>query len=367
MKNSEKRKYYQGMVGEVREKLALLPQGSYVDSALRSELLEEVTKRVEGDKLEDLKGASWPPAFVFVYRHSISEIQSFESDIDLVVRYSKRKQTPEITQFLKAQPKEDRLWAAGVFENFVKSRFLREKGRTVELDWRLPNGKETDVRLETGGRTFYLECTAITESDEDRAVWERFMAANKVNSKATLVRPGRFDSPKSKSPSPYYDCLRFYAKVYDKLAKDLDPRKSQMSEDAPNVLLISFCSPRAPLSPTNLGVRWALDELLANQPRSEVRLIDHPPGVTDVSLLTWLDFTAKDLQSKSRLDLSKYREDFHEILAAPRKIGGILLFEACSWKVSRVNYNAKERCSLSHHEIARFERLLEAPASWCHR
>lgn len=367
MEHSDKRKYYQDMVAAVREKLARLPKGSYIRSALPSGRLEQIAKRTERDKLEDLKGAYWPPIFVFVYRSSIPEIQSFESNIDLVVRHSRQKQARKITQFLEGQPRDDRLWAAGTFEIFVKSRFLSKKGLTVKLDCALPNGRDTDIWLGMEGRAFNLECTVITESDEDREVWDRFMAAKKVDSNATLVRPGRFDSPESKSPSPYYDCLRFYAKVYDKLAKDLDPRKSQMSEDDPNVLLISFYSPRAPLSPTSSGVGWALDELLANQPKSRARLMDYPTGLTDISLLAWLDFTARDLHRKSRLDLERYHQDFHEIVAAPRKIGGILLFEACSLKASRVNYNTKERCSLSHHEIARLEKLLETPPNWCHQ
>ena len=309
----------------------------------------------------------WPPLFLFLYRRSISEIRAFEYDIDFVVRQSNRKRAREITQFLKAKPRDDRLWTAGLFETFVKSRLLKERGLTAELDYPLPNGRDTDIRLEIKNKPLYLECTAITESDEDRKVWDRFLAAKKTDPKTILVRPGKFDLPDSKDRPPllYYDSLRFYAKVYDKIAKNLDPRKSQMSEDGPNVLLISFYSFRGPISPTSPGVGWALDELLADQPKGGARLKDYPPGITDISLLAWLDFYANELDSKSCLDLDSYYKDFEEIVAAPRKIGAILLFETCSFKTSRVNYNAKESSRLSHHEIAELEKLLEAPPVWC--
>jgi hypothetical protein len=248
---------------------------------------------------------------------------------------------------------------------FVKSRFLKE-GLIVELDYLLPNGKDADIRLEMDQKVFSLECTVITDSDEDRNTWDRFIADKSALEKGILMRPGKYDSPGSRSPSDYYDCLRFYAKVYDKIAKHFDPEKSQMNENAANVLLISFYSPLAPLCPTSPGVRWALDELLADQPMSGARLKDSPPGITDISLLAWLDFTAKDLHGKSRLDLNRYCKDFRKIVAAPRKIGGILLFQGCSLKASRVNYNANERYNLSHHQIARLEKLVGTPPAWWH-
>ncbi len=366
MQSSNDKKYYWDMIASVREKLELFPEGSYIRDALSPERINEIVERIERSPVEDLEWAYWPPLFLFLDRRSVSEIQEFEGDIYLIVKHSKRKSALEITQFLKSRYQDDRLWASGLFETFVKSRFLKE-GVSIELDHYLPNGRDTDILVDMGEKPFYMECTAITESDEDKEVWDRFLSSKKADPNTILVRPGKFDSPDSKSPSPYYDTLRFYAKVYDKLAKDLDPRKSQMCEDAPNVLLISFYSPRAPLSPTSLGVGWALDELLADQPKSGVRLKDHPPGITDVSFMAWLDFTAKDLHHKSRLDLKKFSEDFREIVAAPRRIGGILLFEVCSFKLSRVNYNANGKCRLSHQEIARFERLLMTPPGWCHQ
>lgn len=366
MESFDGRKSYQDMLVVVRTKLAALPAGSYIRTALPDDQLEEIAKVVESAKLEDLRWGYWPPLFLFLARHSMPEIQSLDSDLDIVIRNSKQKHRQEITQFLNAQPQNDRLWTSGMFETFIKSRLLKEKGFRVELDWSLPNGRNADIHLEMEGRAFCLECTVITESDEDKEVWDRFMVAKKVNEDATLVRPGDFDLPESKGPSPYYDTLRFYAKLYDKLALGLDPRRSQMDEDVPNVLLISFYAPRAPLSATSPGVGWALDELLADQPKSGARLKDHPPGITDISLVAWMNFTAYELHQKSRLDLTRYRNDFPELIAAPRKIGGILLFDWCRLKVSRINYNSNKGCRLSHYEIAALEDLLGGPPVYCH-
>ena len=275
------KEYYRNIVEDVRKKLASLPESSHIRSAFPNNRLEEIAKKIERNNLQDLKWDCWRPPFLFVHRLSVSEIHAFESDIDLVVKHSKQKQLREVTQFLKAEPKNDRLWVGGVFEIFVKSRLLKEKGLAVELDYALPNGKQPDLRLEVAGRPFYLECTVITDSNEDREVWDRFIQAKKADSNTVLTRPGDFDSPDSKGPSLYYDCQRFYAKVYDKVAKDLAPTKSQMGEDGPNVLLISFQSAYGPLSSTSPGVGWAIDELLADQPKSGARLKDNPPGITD--------------------------------------------------------------------------------------
>ena len=85
-----------------------------------------------------------------------------------------------------------------------------------------------------------LECTVITDGDEDQGTWGRFIAAKSLDSNAVLVRPGKFGPPDAKSPSSYNNCVCLFAKVYDKLVKDLDPSKSQFADDCPNLLLISF-------------------------------------------------------------------------------------------------------------------------------
>jgi hypothetical protein len=358
------KKYWHDMVVAVRERMSFIPEGGPIRTALPSNRVDEIALKIDRSCVEDLKWATWPPLFLFIYRHSVQEVQEFERDIGLIVKHSKRNRVLRITQFLKAEARQDRLWGGGLFETFVKARFLKER-IAVEFDYVLPNRKEIDIRLEIEGKVYSLECTVITESDEDRKVWERFMAAKKMDQNAVLSRPGKFDLPNSKSPSPYYDCLRFYAKVYDKLARNLNPRESQMAEDNSNILLISFYSATAPLSATSEGVGWALDELLADQPKTGVRLKDHAPGMVDISFLAWLQFTADDLHQRALLSLDTYCNNFHEIVAAPRKLGGILLFDGCSLTTARANYNAEVRHMLYHHEIARLEKLFECPPNYC--
>lgn len=365
-KSSSDKKIYRDMVAAVREKLLCLPENGHIWRALPARRVDEIAERIELSDIEDLRGARFPPLFSLLSCCSVSAIREFEFDVCLVVDHSNRRSLAKITQFLKAGCRDDRDWSAGQFEMFVKSRFLKE-GLKVNLDYVLPNKKETDIRIEMEERSVFLECTIITDSDEDRKVWNRFKGDKNVYEKGILVRPGKFDSPNSKSLSEESKCRRFYVKVFEEIAEGLDPEKSQMKEDAPNVLLISFCCPLTSLSPRSLGVGWALDELLSDQPKSGARRKDYSPGIPDISLLTWLDFEAKRLHGKSRLDLNRYYKDFRKIVAAPRKIGGILLFEACSFRASRVNYNAYKRCSLSHHEIARLEKLVEIPPDWCHQ
>lgn len=346
--------YYLKMPQEVRQKLSsMLPTG-YVRSALSDSYLLEIEARIQREKSETLEWGYWPPLFLFVYRSPVTAIQSLENDLSLVIKRSSRS-PDELTDFLKAQPQDDRKWIAGLFEVFVKSTLLKKKGDGVILDRLLPSGRDSDVQIGMGSRQFRLECTVLTDSDEDRLVWDKYMEAKKQDDNATLVRPGRFDPPNAKGPSLDYDCLRFYAKVYDKLAERLDPTKSQLDENVPNVLLISVGT-RLSLGSTNPGIGWALDELFADQPK---------PRTSDrLSLSNWLDFYANELSSKGLLDLSNYQQLFHEIVSAPRKLGGVLLFDRCSLKCSRVNYNANPSCKLSHPEIAQLEELLVWPPDY---
>src|SRR5439155_19723343 len=80
--------------------------------------------------------------------------------------------------------------------------------------------------------------------------------------------------------------LRFYAKVFDKLAKDLNPSKSQFADDEPNVFLVS-CSGLGVRS-DNPGVGWALDKLFADQPKIARTVV--PESFIDISLGAWVDF-----------------------------------------------------------------------------
>ena len=364
MHDPNQREPYRTRVADVQAKLGALAADTYIRSALTEERLREIGERVESDTVENLSLGYWRPVFCYVSRHSLSDLQGLEGDIGLVVAHSIRRLASDVTRFLGAEPEQDREWRAGLFETFVKSRLLRTKALAVELDWALPNGKKTDLRLAMDGKAFHVECTVMTESDEDRQAYDRYMEALKSDSNLTLIRPGTFDEPDFKGPSPYYDCLRVYLKVYDKIAPKLNPANSQLPEEGANILALSLDSSFTTLSATEPGVAWALDDLFANQPRAQPRLENAPTGRADVSLLTWLDFYAKELSGKSELDLDWYCEHFHEILAAPKRIGGVLLFDSCALKGARLNYNALPSCAFTHRQMAMFEGLLGAPPSW---
>jgi hypothetical protein len=175
------------------------------------------------------------------------------------------------------------------------------------------------------------------------------------------MRPGAYCPKNAKGPSPYYDALRLYAKVYDKIAKDLDPSKTQCVEDAPNVLLMSFAE--WGVSADSPSVGWVLDELFADQPRMVHSIA--ADGLTDISLDAWIDFTAKDLIRRSKMTVDFYCDKSSEIMSAPRRLAGILLFDGGNLVGSRVNYNSHDECKVSHREMVSLEDLFgNKPAYW---
>lgn len=101
----------------------------------------------------------------------------------------------------------------------------------------------------------------------------------------------------------YYNTFRLYAKVYDKIAKNLDPNKSQCADDEPNVLLVSFSG--AFVHPEKPGWGRALNELFDDQPKMGGRIIP-APHVTDISLGAWIAFTAGELASRGVISAEEY-------------------------------------------------------------
>jgi hypothetical protein len=352
---SEKdKKYFYEILDDVKEKVSSLSIPSFLKSAFeRKNIIEKANKFITASDVKDLTWGNWPPLLLFVNRHSMSDIIALEDDIALTVQHSK----PKAVKFLEADS-DDRAWSGGVFEIFVKARLLR-KFEDARLDFDLENGKNVDLRITNGGSNYSLECTVLTDNDEDKLVWKKFMDDKKGDGSAVLVRPGKYDSEKSKSPSLYYDCLRFYAKVYDKIALNLNLESSQLLKSTRNVLAISIDAVIGTLQ-DSLGIGWALDELFADQPRGSFS----PNGITNVSLQAWVEFTAKELIKKGKLSKKTYADSYTEIVQAPKVIGGILLFNRNKLVGARVNYNAHKSCKLSHQEISLFEDLLREPPIW---
>lgn len=298
-----------------------LPVGSPIAAVLTDAYLQEQRKWV-GDEA-NLENAERPPLLGWtIAPWRADEIALLDSDIQMV-RDHPTSDPVQATAWLSAKRGESRTLRAGLVETTAKTRALAfadaSDGWTVTFDARLANGRDVDILLSGPERSYYIECTVITESDEDHQVHDEWLEARNGTPGLLLARPGPFDSPDAKGPSPYYDANRFYIKVFDKLHKGGNPAQSQTSPDCPNILLMS-CFPvhSAPL-PFSPGLGWALDELFSGQPNMGA-VKQMPPGssLPDISLMTFLrrqwPTTAADL------------------LECPARLSGALIFTAWACK-----------------------------------
>ncbi len=350
--------YREGMLRElvdVRQKLGRLSGCSPLRRALPEKVLHRVVTETRHVAPSDLRFRKWPCIIGFLGLASHDVIRELEADLETVIRHSAPANRAKVTQFLNARAEEDRRWYAGIFEVWAKATVLKQ-GLRAQFDYVLPNGRDCDMRVTIGDRDFYVECTVITQDDEGREVGDRFLEAKRRDPNLRILRrPGPFCPPNARGPSPYYMTRRFYAKVYDKIAKDLDPDKSQCAVDAPNILLMSFSGPG--VWADNSGVVWALEELFADQPRSTRAKPTGASGIPDLTLKAWLEFTAQERIQKGSLSRDDYIRNWSDLISAPRRLGGIILFDNCAFSRSRVNYNVDPACAVSHAEIAELERL----------
>lgn len=224
-------------------------------------------------------------------------------------------------------------------------------GWEVTFDAKLANGRGVDILLSGSERSYYIECTVITESDEDQQVHDKWLEARESAPGLLLARPGPFDPANAKGPSPYYDANRFYIKVLDKLQKDGNPTQSQTSSDSPNILLLS-CFPlhSAPL-PFSPGLGWALDELFSGQPNMGA-VKQMPPGssLPDISLMTFLR--------------RQWPTTAANLLESPARLSGALIFNCLGLQGGRINYNANADQQVSHLEMMFLERVFAPARGW---
>lgn len=315
---------------ESKNKLACIPQANHLKDAFTS-----IEKRLNNGGYELKRDHQWDPLALFIYRYPEESITEFESDIELVVRNSSSERKADILSFLESE--EDRIFVAGRFEIFIKSRLLRCFGHSVDLDYQLPNGRSADARIFMKKRYYFIECTVRTDTDESR---QRFEAG---------IRHGFED--------PYHHCKIFYEKVFDKVAKGLDPNRSQLSDIYPNLLLILFYTPFSGLSEEGPSINWALEELLGEQPSSRT---------FEGSLFNWLDERLPDLYGDNlKNNLEEFNRRRDSLFASLRKISAIMLFDSrCKVSSSRINYCSNEMQKLSHLEMAMFDELFKNPPSW---
>jgi len=219
------------------------------------------------------------------------------------------------------------------------------------------------MKIDLNGRHIHVECSVLTQDEEDQKVWEAFRKEKITSPDAVLVRPGEHCPENARGPSPYYESTRFYLKVFDKLAKGFDPRAAQFSDDHPNVLLISFTRPHR----HGPGAGWALDELLISQPRI-IHEADSPNskviGVTDknegplsIPLESWVTVHAERLVQEGKLTPQWYGEHYNNLIATPRRLGAVFIFNDCKLIEARINYNSLPACRITHREMVALERI----------
>ena len=355
----QNKEYYLKQYKQVISKKDKLPKAGYVFQTLDT-ILPKVLKKIEITSSSDLEWDYWYPLYLFIEHHSIDQILKFENDLQMVAKHSDENYSKSINNFLTSSQDKNREWASNFFEIHIKSVLLKNTDEVL-FDFRLPNGKKPDAKINLNNENIVIEITALTESDEDRAVWDNFMKDLKNDPEQVLVRPGKFDVKGSKSPSLYYDAVRFYSKVYDKIAYRLNLNNSQLSDDYPNILFISLYAPTTSLN-LSLGINWALDELLSTQPKG--RNYTNSESAIDISFSNWLDFYARELISKKLLTRDYFIDNYQKIIAALQKISAIIIFNQFNKIQARINYNASDKHKISHSLMADLEKIFDNHTEW---
>jgi hypothetical protein len=330
-----------------------LPAGSPIAAVLTDDYLEKQRAWVEAEP--DLEQAEWPPLLGWaIAPWRADAIALLDSDVRLI-RDHPTSDPVQATAWLSARPGELRKFRAGLVETAAKARALAfaedNDTWTVSFDAPLANGRDVDILLAGPDRSYYIECTVITESDEDQQVHDEWLEARKSDPDLLLARPGPFDSANAKGPSPYYDTNRLYMKVFDKLQKGGDPAQSQTSPDCPNILLLScFPAHSSPL-PFSPGLKWAFDELFAGQPNMGA-IKQMPPGtaVPDISPMTFLT--------------TQWPATATDLLQSPRRLSGALIFNCLGLQGGRINYNANPEQQISHLEMTMLEVVFTPVRGW---
>jgi len=341
------------MLKNVRKKISSFPSDSYIKKALSNSILNKIECKIRKLTGNELGYGYYPPVFLFVYRHDINTLKELDSDITLIEKNSSTNSCKNLTKFLKATENKVapgnavRIWNSGLFEVFIKSIVLKRfSNNNVRLDKKLPNGRNLDAAIKLNDRWFNLEVTILSSSDNDYNAYGRYIEGIIDNPNEVFIRPGKYDSPNSKSPSPYYDEFRIFRKVYDKITDvNLNSDKSQMSTDEPNVLMLFIGDFISPLQYSR-GIGWALDELFADQPKGDKN-----------SFIKWINIEIKRLGLKNEW----YVKNLNKVISALSKLSGVIVFDGCNGKIieSRINYNAGIDYKISHREMADIEYIFK--------
>jgi len=236
-----------------------------VRAVLTDAQIEEQRRRAETES--DIENALFPPLLMYAMQpwHTAAHLRLLDEDVTRIRDHPIGDPLHAIT-WLSASPTEGRKWRGGFFETCMKAKALHAttvtNGAEVAFDVRLPSGRNADIRLFIAGRHYFLECTVITESDEDQEIHAAWLDARKTQPDLLLARPGPFDPPGAKGPSPYYDANRFYIKVFDKLQKAGDPAEDaderRLAKSPISFLLAELRFAAAVLARTRVGLRRAV-------------------------------------------------------------------------------------------------------------
>lgn len=328
------KRYFADMIDEVRAKLAHLADDSPIKRCFPKARLDAIGVKIEASSTETLEWGRWQPAFRFLRNSSDAAVQAFDDDLRLVERHSATNDN-KLFDFLTSESEDAQPWVGGSFEIYVKATLLRSgEALNASLDWKLPNGRRPDMKIDLGARSICIECTSLGESRASDERWDRHIESMQENRNAVFFE--RQDA--------YTQSRRVYAKVFDKIAPRFNVDQGQLNADAPNLLMISMNSVTSDLTARSPAVGWALDELFASQPTG-----NHSPA----SLCEWLM-----LQRKQPERTSSTLED---LLRALAQVSGILVFDGCKLGAARINYNADAAHAISHAEITAVERLLSGP------
>jgi len=333
---SEDKLYFLKMVATVREKLSRHPGSSLIRAHFQDVRLDEIEKKIAGTDASDLEWTYWQPFFLFLKNASEAEIDILDDDLRIVSDRTPLGESP-VCRFLRDETEDANPWVGGLFEVFAKAALLRSNFLTVDaLDWRLPNGRDIDAKVRIGQRTVGVEITTRGDSTAAKGRWERH---------CTEILAEDRDQAFCESQDAYAPGRWLYDTVFNKLALDFNATRSQFLPDAANLLLIGLSPLVSDLTPSSPAIGWALDELFSRQPTQ---------NNSPVSLEAYL-----------RHKLQGQTGTMTELLAAPSEISGVLVFDRCTLKVARINYNAREGCRLSHEEMACFEKVLACPPAYC--
>lgn len=362
MTNEDLKRLFRGKHEGVLSKLKKLSDDSHVKRSYEENILPIIEERIDESFEGDLDLIKWPPLFNYLDHTEVEKILRLNEVINVVYNNSKKERKKDVIGFLNAGPNDDRIWDARLFEAYIKFKLL-ENDFVVELDFFQDNGKDVDIKSDIDGEVLIIECTVLTDSDEDRRVWDSYIEEKKIDPEAVLIRPGEHDSENSLCPSPYYDTLRFYDKIFDKIAPRLDYRNAQLISGNANLIALSVSSQYGRPNVLDRGAKWAIEELFSLKPP-----LNSPIGYdgtlpVDISLKGYLDYKAGFLIHEGVFDEPFYRSEFLNIRNSTQKIGAISTFNILlsfhsSWK----NYNHDEMCGISHKAISKLDDIFsEAP------